>query len=66
MSGLLILRFLFRRPSFLFPFVAVYSMWVFVVVLSAIVTLRYFVFAGLDLLREVIDGIDKDKEHDWA
>ena len=46
MSGLLILRFLFRKPNFLFPFAAVCSMMVFHVMLSAIVTLKYFVFVS--------------------
>ena len=36
----------FRKPSFLFPFAAVYSMWEFHAMLSAIVTLRYFVFVS--------------------
>ena len=38
------LRFLFRKPTFLFPFAAVCSKCVCPVMLSAIVTTRYFVF----------------------
>ena len=46
MYGLLILKFLFGKPNFLFPFAAVCSTWVFQVMLTAIVTLRYFVFVS--------------------
>ena len=47
MSGLLtLIRVLFRKPSFLFPFAAFCSMWIFHFMLSAIVTPRYFVFVS--------------------